>query len=123
MPHQSGIRKPQTTKGKFDNIDLRVATVRSVTPATGTPHPTVVLALDAGPLGQFTSVGQFALVKHEELLERKVIICCNLGSRAMGNHVSDALTLGTRHPASPLGEDQAIPLYAHKDAQNGDIVY
>src|SRR5436309_11569215 len=76
--------KPRITFGKFANVDMRVAQVQSAAMAEGTAKPCRVLKLDVGPLGTLTSVGQFALLSEEELVGRKVVVCCNLGPREMG---------------------------------------
>lgn len=115
--------KPAITFGKFQNVDLRVAQVLQIAKAEGTSSPCLVLQLDAGHLGHFTSVGQYALVPAEQLLGRKVVICCNLSPRAMGPYTSQVLVLGTPHPQSPPDQAQAVPLYAAELARNGDVVF
>jgi tRNA-binding protein len=107
----------------FDSLELRVARVESAKPTEGTRAPSRELVLDLGPLGQRRSVGQYALVPEEELVGRKVIACCNLGTRRMGRYLSEVLVLGTDHPHSPPGQAQALPLWAHPDAVLGDRVY
>jgi len=107
----------------FEALDLRVARVERVQATEGTRVPCRELVLDMGSLGTRTSIGQFALVPDEELVGRKVIACCNLGSRRIGRYTSQALVLGTAHPDSPPGQAQALPLYAHPSAACGQAVF
>jgi len=115
--------KPRVTFGKFTNVDLRVVRVLAAPLATGTAKPCRVLTLDADELGRFISVGQFALVPEDELVDRKLIACCNLGPREMGPHTSEVLVLGVPHPDSPEDQEQALPLYVDARATCGDPVF
>jgi tRNA-binding protein len=115
--------KSLITFGKFANVDMRVAQVLSAPMAEGTRNPCRVIDLDVGHLGKLRSIGQFALVPEEQLVGRKVIICCNLGARAMGPYTSEALVLGVPHPQSPEGQDQAMPLYVDGSARCGEGVF
>ena len=115
--------KPQITIGKFQNVDLRVARVVSVTDAEGTRNPARVIVLDLGPLGQRTSIGQYALINESDLVGRNVIACVNLSVREIGPYKSEALLLGAPHPASPADQDQATPLYVDGAAQPGDCIF
>ena len=124
MPsQQQAPLKPRITFGKFLNVDLRVAQVKSAALADGTAKPCRVLVLDVGHLGELISVGQFALVPEEELVGRKLIACCNLAPREMGPYVSAALVLGVPHPASPPEQQQALPLLADPRATCGVAVF
>lgn len=115
--------KPKITFGKFANVDMRVAKVLDAPMAEGTNNPCRVIDLDAGHLGRFRSIGQFALVPAEQLVGRKLIICCNLGQRQMGPYVSDALVLGVPHPDSPPDQAQAMPLYVDDAIECGVSVF
>jgi len=115
--------KPVITFGKFANVDMRVAQVLSAPLAEGTRNPCRVIDLDVGSLGKLRSIGQFALIPEEQLVGRKVVICCNLGSRAMGPYTSEALVLGVPHPGSPAEQAQAMPLYVDDSARCGDEVF
>ena len=115
--------KPLITFGKFVNVDMRVARILSASLAEGTRNPCHVIDLDLGHLGKLRSIDQFALVPEKQLVGRKVIVCCNLGSRAMGPYTSEALVLGMHHPGSPEGQDQAMPLYVDDSARCGDEVF
>ncbi len=119
----SGPLRSQIPFDAFERLDFRVARVESAAMAEGTHAPSRRLVLDAGPLGRLVSVAQFALVPEHELVGRKVIACCNLGTRRIGRYESQALVLGTLHPDSPPGQAQALPLYAHPDAVLGDLVF
>jgi len=102
---------------------MRVAPVISAPLTEETQNPSRVIELDLGPFGKLPSVGQFALVPQEQLVGRKVIACCNLGTRQMGSLTSEALVLGVPHPDSPDDQDQALPLYVHESARCGDAVF
>jgi len=115
--------KPKITFGKFANVDMRVAQVVSAPLTDQTRSPCRVIELDLGPFGKLRSVGQYALVPEEQLVGRKVIACCNLGTRQMGTLTSEALVLGVPHPDSPEDQDQAMPLYAPESARLGDAVF
>lgn len=122
--------KPIITLGKFQNVDLRVARVVEVSDVLeipdargGNPKRCRLIKLDLGELGTKSSVGQFAMVPTEQLLNRKVVACCNFAPRPMGEHLSEVLTLGTSHPSGPADESQAVPLYAHDLAIVGSQVY
>lgn len=120
--------KQRITQGKFQNIDLRVALVRGAATAEATRHPSRVLELDLGELGTRTSVGQFAMVEEGAFVGAKVIACINLGEKRMDDGgsdalISDALVLGTPHPDSPPGENQAIPIWADPGAEPGANVF
>lgn len=115
--------KQKITFGKFQNVDLRVALVKRVEDAEGTRCPSKVMDLDVGDLGERRSVGQFALLDSDQLLGSKVVVCVNLGEREIGGYVSQALVLGTPHPGSPSGQDQAVPLWADPLAEPGDAIF
>jgi tRNA-binding protein len=115
--------KPQITPGKFDNVDLRVARVTAAPLAVDTRFPCRVLTLDLGPLGERTSVGQYALVDEADLVGAVVVACVNLGTREMGEYRSEALVLGTRHPGSPPEQGQATPLLADPSAAAGTPIF
>jgi tRNA-binding protein len=115
--------KNQITFGKFQNVDLRVARVISAPLADGTRNPSRVIRLDLGPLGERTSVGQYALVDEADLVERKVVVCINLGVREMGPYKSEALLLGAPHPDSPEDQAQATPLYVDNAVRPGDSIF
>lgn len=116
-------KKAQITFGKFQNVDMRVARIVSAPMAEGTAKPCRVITLDVGHLGSMTSIGQFALVTEENLVNRHVVICCNLGTRAMGPYVSEALVMGAPHPDSPADQAQATPLYIDDRTVPGDEIF
>jgi tRNA-binding protein len=115
--------KQKITFGKFQNVDMRVATILSAISAEGTRYPSRILELDLGELGTRRSVGQYALVAESDLVGAKVIACVNLGDREMGPYISEALVLGTHHPQSPPDQNQALPLWADPLASPGDQVF
>jgi len=115
--------KAQITAGKFDNVDLRAARVTAAPRAEGTRYPSRVLTLDVGPLGERTSVGQYALIDELDLVGSMVVAVVNLGVREMGAYRSEALVLGTRHPKSPHDQAQAVPLLADPSASPGMPIF
>lgn len=123
MASDAAPLKAQITPGKFDNVDLRAARVRSAPLAEGTRFPCRVLTLDLGPLGERVSVGQYALIEESSLVGTTVVACVNLGGRDMGPYRSDALVLGTRHPDSPEDQGQAIPLAADPSTAPGTPIF
>ncbi len=102
---------------------MRVGRIVSAPNTVGTRYPSRLITLDAGTLGSFVSVGQFALLSEEELIGRKVVFVANFKPRRIGKYLSQVLILGTPHPNSPPDEAQAIPLWAHHLAREGDIVF
>jgi len=115
--------KPQITFGKFQNVDMRVAKIISAPLAEGTKNPCRVITLDLGELGTLTSIGQFALVAEEQLINHNVVICCNLGTRDMGPYKSEALVMGALHPNNPEGQAQATPLFVDDEVIPGSEIY
>ena len=102
---------------------MRVARVLSADMASGTRHPSRVLRMNVGSLGEFTSVGQYALIDESDLVGRNVVIVANLGDREMGPYVSQALVLGVPHPDSPADQAQAMPVFVGDRATPGDAIF
>jgi len=115
--------QPDVSFDIFQKLDFRVAEVVSAKLTEGTRAPCRELVLDLGPLGKRVSIGQYALIPEQELVGKRVIACCNLGARRIGKYESQALVLGTRHPESPEGQAQALPLFAHPNARSGDRIF
>lgn len=115
--------KPTIDFAKFASVDMRVAQVVDARMAEGMKKPCRLFELDLGHLGRLRSVGQFALVPIEQLVGRKLIVCCNLGPRSMGRYTSEALVMGIPHPASPPDQQQAMPLFVDDSARLGDPVF
>ena len=114
---------PTITFGKFQNVDMRVAVVRSAPIAAGTNAPSRLMSLDLGRLGLRQAVAQFALLDEADLVGKHVVACVNLAPRQIGDHLSEALVLGVPHPDSPDGQAQALPLLASHMATPGDRVF
>ncbi len=115
--------RPQITFGKFENVDMRVARVIRAPLAEGTRAPSRVFELDLGRLGTRTSVGKYALISEEDLVGRNLVACVNLGSRPMGQYVSEVLVLGGPHPESPGDQSQASPLFVSSDVEPGSRIF
>jgi tRNA-binding protein len=116
-------QKQKVTFGKFQNIDLRVGRVLAAPMVSGSVPPVRRMSIDIGPLGERTSVGQFALLAEQELVGSNLAVCVNLGSREVAGLPSDVLVLGARHPASPPDEAQATPLRLAGNAAPGSPIY
>jgi tRNA-binding protein len=123
MAPAPALQKSEIAFSTFQEVDMRVARVISVTWADGARYPSRVLELDLGGLGRRVSVGQYALVPEEELVGRNVVACVNLGERKMGRYVSQALVMGAPHPDGPHDQAQATPLYASDAAAPGDQIF
>lgn len=119
----AAAQKPQVPFDHFGALDMRIARVVSAPMAEGVRQPSRVVTLDLGPLGTRTSVGQYALIPEEQLVGRNLVACVNLGDRRMGRYTSQALMLGAPHPDSPMGQQQATPLFAGDEARPGDQVF
>jgi tRNA-binding protein len=107
----------------FEKIDMRVGEVISVEQASGTRKPSVKITIDLGDEGIKSSIGQYALIDPSLLIGKKVVTCCNLGNRKMGKYTSEVLILGSPHPDNVEGQFQALPIFAHPSAKNGDHIY
>ncbi len=116
-------QKQKVTFGKFQNIDLRVGRVLAAPLVEGSVPPVRQMSIDVGPLGRRMSVGQFALLSEQELVDCNLAVCVNLGCKEVAGVPSDALVLGARHPESPSGEAQALPLKLSADATPGSSIY
>jgi tRNA-binding protein len=108
---------------EFEKVDLRVAEVRSATMAVGTRSPCRVLELDLGEIGVRTSVGQYALVREEDLLGKKVVVWANTKPRRIGHYESQVLVLGAPHPDSPKDQAQALPLTVDARSPTGSKIF
>lgn len=115
--------KQRVTFGKFQNIDMRVAKIISAPIATGVANPSRVLTLDLGHLGQMRSVGQYALIDETDLIGKNVIVVVNFAPREMGEYISEVLVMGARHPGSPDGQAQALPLTVDNAAIPGGMIF
>jgi tRNA-binding protein len=79
----------------FQNLDVRVGTIRSAQPAEGCRAPSYRLVLDFGDgLGTRRSVAQVTHYRPEALVGKQVLAVVNLGPRQVGRHVSEVLVLG-----------------------------
>ncbi|MBM3327742.1 MAG: tRNA-binding protein [Calditrichaeota bacterium] len=121
--HKTDQLKPTILFEDFERVEMRVGRIVSAPLAENARYPSRFITVDAGPLGIFVSVGQFALVSEEALVGRKIVFVSNFRPRKMGNYLSQALILGTPHPDSPTDQAQALPLWAHYLAKEGDTVF
>jgi tRNA-binding EMAP/Myf-like protein len=116
--------QPEISKDDFEKVDMRVAEVLSAKATEGLRAPSRVFELDLGPLGPRQSVGQYALVREEDLVGKKVIVCINLGTVRFGrNYKSEVLVMGAPHPNSPSDQRQALPLTVDPVCHNGAKVF
>jgi tRNA-binding protein len=115
--------KSQISFDDFEKLDMRVAEVLSAKEAQGARKPSRVFELDLGSFGTRQAVGQYMLVPEEDLVGKKVVVCCNLGTRKMGRYKSEVLVMGVPHPDSPEDQNQALPITVPIRAKNGDRIF
>ncbi len=116
-------KKQNITFGKFQNVDMRVGVIRSAARASEAAKPSRHITIDLGPLGEVTSVGQFALIEEAELVGKRVVVCINLGERQMGPYLSQVLVLGAPHPDSPPDQAQATPIFVDDAVAIGSQIF
>ena len=97
-----------TTFQAFEQLDIRVGTVRSARVHPTARKPSIQLDIDFGPLGTKQSSAQLTrLYRPEELIGRQVIGIVNLPPRRIGDFTSELLVLGAM-----LENDTVIVLLA-----------
>ncbi len=112
------------TFGKFQNVDMRVAVVRSAPIAPGTNAPSRLVSLDLGPLGRRQSVAQFALVDEEDLVGKYVDRVHQLGAEDRSVNISPKRSCSVcRIRTARADQAQAIPLSVSDIATPGDRVF
>ena len=79
----------------FEQLDIRVGTVRSARIHPTARKPSIQLDVDFGPLGTKASSAQLTrLYKPEELIGRQVIAVVNFPPRRIADFTSEVLVLG-----------------------------
>ena len=73
----------------------RVGQITSVEEPVGLRNRAWVMTIDFGPFGIKKSVGQFRNFTREEMLGRRVVAVVGLGTKKIGDYVSECLVLGT----------------------------
>lgn len=105
--------KPVVSKEEtFDKLEIRLGRVITVTPATDAPKPAYVIKADFGKFGLRTSVGRFTKHTQEEMTGKLILGVLNLGSRKIGNTVSEFLCLGVQFPKADSGEATIVTCLA-----------
>jgi tRNA-binding protein len=100
--------------------ETRVAKIIGVEEPVGLRNRAWVLTLDFGALGVKKSVGQFKNLSTDELMGRNVVAVVGLGSKKVGNYISECLVLGTRVGVDP--NEGHYPLQPNANAKLGDEV-
>ena len=108
------------TLDDFEKVDIRVGTVREVTPYTEGKHSTHVLSIDFGPeLGRKKSLARLTPnYELTELVERQVLCVVNFTPRQIGKHLSEVLTLGL-----PDDKGNVILLRPDREVPDGGKLY
>ncbi|MDG2094545.1 MAG: tRNA-binding protein [Phycisphaerales bacterium] len=80
----------------FQSIDIRAGTVKSARSLAKARQPAWVLDIDFGPdIGVLRSSARItAKYASEDLIDRQVLAVVNLGTRQIGNIMSECLVLG-----------------------------
>lgn len=80
----------------FHALEIRAGTVVSAEPFPEARKPAIKLAIDFGPeLGVKRSSAQLTRrYRPDELVGRRVVAVCNLGSRRIAGYTSEVLVLG-----------------------------
>lgn len=104
------------TFDEFLNLDLRVGTVLSATPAQGAIKPAYRMEIDFGPaIGVKHSSGQYTVnYKPEEMIGRQVIAVVNFPPRRIAGFRSEVLVLAAPDPAGAH-----VLLSVERDVPNG----
>ena len=103
-----------TTFQAFEQLDIRVGTVRSARIHPTARKPSIQLDIDFGPLGTKVSSAQLTrLYRPEELIGRQVIGVVNLPPRRIADITSEVLVLGVMLENNAvvvlLSPDRAVP--------------
>lgn len=102
-----------TTFQAFEQLEIRVGTVRSARIHPTARKPSIQLDIDFGALGTKQSSAQLTrLYKPEDLIGRQVIGIVNLPPRRVADFTSEVLVLGALPDTETvvlLGTDRAVP--------------
>src|SRR5882762_2514745 len=102
-----------TTFQAFEQLDIRIGTVRSARIHPTARKPSIQLDVDFGAMGTKQSSAQLTrLYKPEDLVGRQVIGIVNLPPRRIADFTSEVLVLGALPDAETvvlLGPDRAVP--------------
>lgn len=84
----------------FQNVDMRVGTVRKVELNEKARNPAYKMWIDLGELGTMTSSGQYVnRYAADELIGKTVICATNLGERRIAGFLSQVLVMGVESEA------------------------
>ncbi|MDE1824223.1 MAG: protein secretion chaperonin CsaA [Candidatus Micrarchaeota archaeon] len=112
------MRKDQTDFSHFSQLDLRVGRIVLVEDSKA-KKPTYRITVDFGDeVGRKVTVGAFRNYPKEELLGKLVIGLVNVGTKKMGEEISEFLMLG-----APNERHETIYLTPQADAPLGAEVF
>jgi tRNA-binding protein len=98
---------------EFEQLEIRVGTVRSARPHPTARKPSIQLEIDFGDLGTKRSSAQLTrLYSAEQLVGRQVVAVINFPPRRIADFISDVLVLGAILPDGTvvlLGADRPVP--------------
>lgn len=107
------MKKDQTDFSSFQKLELRVGRIVSVEDSTA-KKPTYRITVDFGDeIGRKTTVGAFRNYSKEELTGKQVIGLVNVGTKKMGDEMSEFLMLGVtneKHETIYLMPQSDVPL-------------
>ena len=107
------MNKPDTDFAHFSALDMRVGRIISVD-SSRAKKPTYRITVDFGSeIGKKTTVGAFTNYSKEELVGKLVIGLVNVGSKKLGEELSEFLLLGVpneKHETIYLTPQSEVPL-------------
>lgn len=89
-------------------LDIRLGRILEVALAEGAPKRSYRIVADFGKFGVRTSVARLTQHSPEELKGLPILGVLNLGSRQVGDTVSEFLCLGVQFPGADSGEATPI---------------
>ncbi|CAN5390780.1 tRNA-binding protein [soil metagenome] len=108
------------TYADFEEVDIRVGTIRAAQPLEGARKPAIRLEIDFGPeLGVRKSSAQLTVhYTPEALVGRQVAAVVNFPPRQIGKFMSEVLTLGF-----PDGAGAVVLVVPDKAVPNGGRLF
>lgn len=117
----SEIRPIVSKQKTFDQLDIRVGRILTITTAEKAPKPAYVIRADFGRFGIRTSVGRFTRHDASELVGRQILGVLNFEPREISGVISEFLCLGVQYPKADSGE--ATPIAPMLDAKIGGKLF
>lgn len=107
------MKKAEADFSAFESLDIRVGRIISVEDST-TKKPTYRIRVDFGAeIGIKTTCGAFRKYEKEDLMGKIVIGLVNVGTKKMGQEISEFLMLGVpneRNETIYLTPESEVPL-------------